>query len=131
MVKPRSRVLYFVLLVFTILLGLTVRGFSPWTPRLFNLYAGDVLWGAMVYLVFAFVFYKSSPKALIFVAIAFSLGVELSQLYHTPWLDAFRSSPIGGLLLGRGFLFSDLICYIIGCQLALGVDYLIIKKQAK
>jgi hypothetical protein len=44
----------------------------------------------------------------------FSLTVELSQLYHTPWIDKLRQIPVIVLLLGQGFLWSDLVCYGVG-----------------
>lgn len=51
---------------------------------------------------------------------AYGLGVvnELLQLYHAPWIEAIRQTRIGGLLLGFGFLWSDIICYAVGVMLA-------------
>lgn len=48
------------------------------------------------------------------LAYGLSVGVELSQLVHVHWLDAIRDHPIGALLLGRGFLWSDLVAYAAG-----------------
>ena len=36
----------------------------------------------------------------------FSLTVELSQLYHAPWIDELRQIRLAALLLGQGFLWS-------------------------
>lgn len=46
----------------------------------------------------------------------FSLGVldEVSQLYHGPIAVAIRSTYLGRLMFGVGFLWSDIICYAIG-----------------
>ena len=44
----------------------------------------------------------------------FSLTVELSQLYHAPWIDELRQIRLAALLLGQGFLWSDLMCYVVG-----------------
>jgi hypothetical protein len=41
-------------------------------------------------------------------------GVELSQLYHAPALDAFRATRVGHLLLGSGFDVRDLGAYALG-----------------
>ena len=43
-----------------------------------------------------------------------SIAVELSQLYHAPWIDSIRQTTLGGLILGFGFLWSDLACYAVG-----------------
>ena len=56
--------------------------------------------------------FRAPALAAIACAIAFS--VELLQLYHTPWLNAIRDTLPGRLVLGQGFLFSDLLCYTIG-----------------
>lgn len=44
----------------------------------------------------------------------FFYGIELSQLYHALWIDAIRNTTLGGLIIGFGFLWSDLVCYTIG-----------------
>lgn len=49
---------------------------------------------------------------------AFGVLDELSQLWHTPILDAIRSTTIGKLMLGVGFVWSDLVCYAAGTILA-------------
>jgi hypothetical protein len=40
--------------------------------------------------------------------------VEISQLYHAPWIDSIRQTALGGLVLGFGFLWTDLVCYSVG-----------------
>ena len=56
-----------------------------------------------------------------FASLAVSFLIELSQLWHPPFLEALRATTVGGLVLGYGFLWSDLICYTVGafvCALA-------------
>jgi Protein of unknown function (DUF2809) len=48
------------------------------------------------------------------MAIAFSFAVEFSQLYHASWIDAIRSTTMGGLVPGFDFVWTDLICYAVG-----------------
>ena len=45
-------------------------------------------------------------------------GVEVSQLYHTPTLDAVRATMLGHLVLGSGFDPRDLVAYAVGVGLA-------------
>ena len=46
----------------------------------------------------------------------------MSQLYHAPWIDAIRDTLPGALVLGYGFLWSDLACYAAGVALGAGVE---------
>ena len=57
------------------------------------------------------------------VALAVSYGVEVSQLYHAPWIDELRHTTLGALILGFGFLWSDLACYTAGVALGALVDH--------
>jgi Protein of unknown function (DUF2809) len=50
----------------------------------------------------------------IIVLLVLAFAVEVSQLYHAPWIDGIRSTTLGGLVLGFGFLWSDLVCYLVG-----------------
>ena len=43
---------------------------------------------------------------------------EVSQLWHTPIPDSIRSTTIGKLALGLGFMWSDIACYAVGTVLA-------------
>jgi hypothetical protein len=51
-----------------------------------------------------------------------ALIVELSRLLHTPWLDAFRISLAGRLLLGRFFSVWNIVAYWIAIGVAAIVD---------
>ncbi len=120
----RSRALYLLLAAATIVLGLATRWFRGVLPDAVGAYAGDVLWAAMVYLLIAAVWPRASMSRVAAGAAIFSLAIELSQLYHVPWIDAVRQTRIGGLVLGFGFLWSDLACYAAGIALAAALDRL-------
>lgn len=47
-------------------------------------------------------------------ALALCAGVEVSQLFHSPALDALRSTTAGQLVLGSGFDPRDLVAYTLG-----------------
>jgi hypothetical protein len=110
----RNRVAYFVGLVAVILLGLASRAYTPPLPAPVREYAGDALWALAAYLTVAILFPRLAVHRVAAAAGLFSLAVELSQLYQTPWLDDVRRTRLGGLALGRGFLWSDLACYAAG-----------------
>jgi hypothetical protein len=119
----RSRVLYLLLAAATIVLGLATRRFRGVLPEAIGAYAGDVLWASMVYLLIAAVWISAPPRRVAAGAAIVALAVELSQLYHAPWIDAVRQTRIGGLVLGFGFLWSDLACYAAGIALAAALDH--------
>ena len=52
-------------------------------------------------------------------------AVEFSQLLNFEWLKAVRSTFIGHMLLGQGFLWSDLLSYTIGVALMTLIAYII------
>jgi hypothetical protein len=54
------------------------------------------------------------------VAVAIALSVELSRLYHSPWLDEFRATVAGAILLGRIFSPWNMVAYAIGA-LTIGI----------
>ena len=124
MTRPpaRSRTVYAGLVLLTIAAGLASRRFPAVQPALIARYAGDTLWAAMVFWGLALIFSRARTIVLAIGAVGFAWGVELSQLYHAPWLDALRSTRLGALALGEGFVWSDLGCYVIGVALAAYCD---------
>jgi len=55
--------------------------------------------------------------------VGFRFFVEISQLYHTPWIDSIRQTTLGGLVLGFGFLWTDLIWYSVGIAIGAVTDW--------
>lgn len=127
-VLRRSRALYLLLALGTIALGLATRRFRGVLPDAIGTYAGDVLWAAMVYLLIAAAWPRAPIGRVAAGAAIFSLAIELSQLYHAPWIDAVRQTRMGGLVLGFGFLWSDLACYAAGTALGATLDYTIMRR---
>ncbi|OOG92702.1 hypothetical protein BTH41_04724 [Bacillus mycoides] len=79
-----------------------------------NDYLGDALWALMIFIGVGFLFHKMKTKKLAFLSLLFCYGIEISQLYHADWIDNIRATTLGGLVLGYGFLWSDLLAYTIG-----------------
>jgi hypothetical protein len=117
-----NRKSYFFLFVFTIFLGLSSRKFAIIFPEFINLYLGDALWALMVYWLVRFI--KPSLKIIntSFIALIFSYSIEVSQLYHANWIDVIRKTTLGGLILGFGFLWSDMLAYSIGILIGVLLD---------
>ena len=54
---------------------------------------------------------------------ALAILVETSQLYHATWIDSIRQTTLGGLVLGFGFLWTDLACYAVGIAIAAVIEW--------
>mgnify|MGYP004654458795 CR=1 FL=1 len=127
----RNRMIYLFLTLLIMCLGLASRKYINYLPSFLGKYAGDTLWATMVYLGLAFIFNKLTIKKITIISLLFSYGIEISQLYQCEWINKIRSTLIGALILGHGFLFSDLICYTIGIFLGIIIDKCIYKIMFK
>ena len=83
--------------------GLSLRwyGFPLGLPAFVVKYGGSLLWATMVFLLVGVLLPRLTESGLAAIAAAIAVAVEFSRLVHTPWLDAFRLSTAGALLLGR------------------------------
>jgi hypothetical protein len=108
------------LCVLIITCGLALRGLGLGLglPSFLVKYGGSLLWGAMVFFLVAIAARRLSRWAIALVAAAIAVGVELFRLVHAPWLDAFRLTLAGALLLGRIFSPWNLLAYGAGIALA-------------
>ena len=124
----RNRLLYAMFTIVVIILGLSSRKFAFALPDLLNEYLGDALWALMIFTGFGFLFPKIETKKLAFISLIFCYGIEISQLYHAEWIDSIRATTLGGLVLGYGFLWSDLVAYTIGVGVGMLGEFMLRKK---
>ncbi|MGR9175437.1 ribosomal maturation YjgA family protein [Rhizobium leguminosarum] len=112
-------------LFLVIVLGLVLRrfGYAAGLPFIVVKYGGSALWGAMVYLLVALFVARSRPAVIAVTALFIAISVELFRLYHTPWLDAFRLTTAGALLLGRVFSLWNMLAYAIGIAAGCAFDH--------
>jgi hypothetical protein len=104
------------------------RRFGTDLPTFVAQYAGDTLWALMVFLGISVAAPRARVSQRAGIALALAFAVEVSQLYHAPWINALRSTTLGGLVLGFGFLWTDLVCYAAGVSLGAAMDYLACAK---
>ncbi len=115
--RARNRLLYALLAVAVVAAGLFWRsGLIP-LPQWLSNNGGDALWALMVFVGFGFLLPRASTLVLAVLALSFAWGVEFSQLYHAPWLDAVRATIPGRLVLGTTFNWPDLPAYAVGVAL--------------
>jgi len=112
----------------TILIGLLVHlGGTALGPAARDV-AGDALWAAMIAWWIGALAPTARRSARGAAAYAVCVAVEVSQLYHTPLLDAVRATSVGHLVLGSGFDPRDLAAYAVGVAGALLLDVAIVAR---
>ena len=119
-----GRILRIAGMVAVIAVGLALRrfGYDLGLPFLVVKYGGSVLWGAMVHLALAALLNSTRAVPVIAFAVGIAASVEFSRLYHTPWLDEFRLTTAGALLLGRVFSLWNILAYVAGIVTAAFID---------
>jgi hypothetical protein len=120
--SPRSRVIYALVLLLVIAAGLGSRAFGHHLPVFVATYAGDTLYATMLFAGLGILAPRWSTARLGVTALLLSVAIEASQLYHAPWIDAIRRTTPGALVLGYGFLWSDLACYVGGVALGAVIE---------
>lgn len=118
-----NRLFYFIAIVITIILGVLSRKIDG-IPTFF----GDVLYAVMTYFGIRFILLNYSQKRVLLVALFFCFCIEFQQLYRANWILEIRRTSIGHYVLGQGFLWNDLICYILGVLIAYSIDWFWAKK---
>jgi predicted membrane protein len=78
----------------------------------------------MVILLVGVLLPRLSRAQLAAIAMVIAVVAEFSRLVHTPWLDAFRLTTAGALLLGRIFSLWNLAAYAIGIGVGVAIDRL-------
>jgi len=121
----RNRTIYFILTVTVILSGLASRKYKEFLPSFLAEYSGDTLWALMIFLISGFVFSYNSTLINAAIALLFCFAVEFSQLYQAEWINMIRQTKTGGLILGFGFLWSDLLCYAAGISAGVIIEILL------
>ena len=125
-----NRMKYAACLIVAIVLGLASREeITTQLPAFVQLYAGDTLWATAGYLILALLMPDRRPVQLAMLALAVGIAVELSQLYDADWINSIRSTRLGALMLGFGFLWSDLVCYSVGVSIGVMLDVTMNKKS--
>lgn len=120
--SERARWKLLVLSLATIGVGLATRRAPGIFPRFVVAYGGDVLWATLVYWLLTWARPAARGVELAVMTASIALAVEVSQLFTPPWLVALRANPFGALVLGQGFLWSDIACYAAGVALAWRLD---------
>jgi hypothetical protein len=109
-----------------IVCGLALRkfGLGLGLPSVLVKYGGSMLWGTMVFFLVAIAAPGRSRWRMARISALLAVCVELFRLVHTPWLDDFRLTTAGALLLGRVFSPWNRLAYGVGIMLGMIFDRL-------
>jgi hypothetical protein len=119
-----NRLNYFILILLVMILGIVSRKISN-----IPLFIGDVLYAVLIYFGFRFILIDLKKATSLLLGLLFCFSIEILQLVQIDWLIAIRKTTLGHYILGEGFLWSDLLCYIIGTLIAFLIDWKFIKTQ--
>ena len=111
--KQSARCIYALFALATMMLGLASREI-PNLPVFVRAYAGDALWALMIFFLVGVLLPQLSAARRAVLALGFAFCIEFSQLYQADWINALRRTRLGGLILGFGFLWTDLVSYVVG-----------------
>ncbi len=123
-ILKNNRLYYFLALFITLILGILSR-----KTTVVPLFIGDILYAVLIYFGFRFLIIKSKKSTSLLFSLLFCFGIEFLQLVQIDWLIAIRKTTLGHYILGQGFLWLDLLCYVIGTLLAFLIDWKFIKTQ--
>ena len=127
----RNRKKQVLLVIITMILGLGSRKLPEMFPGFIVHYLGDTLWSLMVFFMIGFIWPRKNSIHVGILSVVFSYFIELSQLYHAPWINSIRHTTLGGLILGYGFLWSDIICYTVGIIFGIVIEMLFSNRNSE
>ncbi|MEO8562440.1 MAG: DUF2809 domain-containing protein [bacterium] len=125
----RARATYLALTLGTIALGLAVHTSGAVLGAATRDVLGDALWAVMITWALGTLVPDARLPARGAVALAICYGVEVSQLVHSPVLDAMRATNAGRLMLGSGFDPRDLVAYSAGVLAAILAERLVRSRR--
>jgi hypothetical protein len=119
--KRRPLAVYITLMAVIIAMGLPARFLDRPLPYFYTQYFGDYLWAMLLFFLFSVIFNLTTKKG-IWVTLLFCYFIELTQLCQEPWLNELREYKIIALVIGYGFLWSDIVGYTLGVLTGAWID---------
>ena len=118
------RLYYFISILLILILVILSRKISG-----IPLFIGDILYAVLIYFGIRFLIMNSKKSTSFLLGLLFCFSIEILQLVQIDWLIAIRKTTLGHYILGEGFLWSDLLCYVVGTLVAFLIDWKFIKTQ--
>ncbi|MBS1815414.1 MAG: DUF2809 domain-containing protein [Acidobacteria bacterium] len=108
------------LMAVTGMAGVVLRFAHLGQPLFVRKYGGSAMWGLMIYWVVWAVMVRRPGQVARAAVVSGGIGtaVEFLKLVHAPWLEWFRGTLPGILLLGRYFAWADILAYWVAIGIA-------------
>lgn len=119
------------LLAVPVVVGLGLLSRTPGAAWGVPAAAGDALYAVLVYVLLRAARPTGRGPYAAVAAWLVCATIEVSQAWHPAWLDALRATRLGALVLGRGFLWSDLAAYALGVGVAAATEAAIRRLRGK
>ena len=103
-----NRLNYFITILLVLILGILSRKITG-----IPLFIGDVLYAVLIYFGFRFLIMDSKKSTSLLLSLLFCFDIEILQLVQIDWLLAIRKTTLGHYILGEGFLWLDLLKYLL------------------
>jgi Protein of unknown function (DUF2809) len=117
------RAIHLVLIAITIPLGLGSRIRGLPMPGMVRTYGGDVLSATCIFFGIRYVAHQRNLLRCCAIGFIICVLIELQQLYTGKWLVQLRDDTFLGILLGHGFLWSDIACYAVGTAIGATISF--------
>ena len=109
-------------------LGIVIIGLLSREIRVLPLFIGDMLYAVMIMMFLRALFLSLPLSKLVTASLCICYCIECSQLLSYDFLVQLRATLLGKLILGQGFLWSDIIAYTMGILL-LAIVFQILEKN--
>lgn len=119
---PQHRTAYAISAGVIVALGLLWRSHLLPVSPFMRKYGGDALWALLIFLLIRLIRPDRSVVRSAIAAFGIATAVEVSQLWHAPWIEAIRGVRLGSLILGRHFNWPDIPAYATGILLGAWLD---------
>ncbi len=123
--QKSKRAAYAVLIALTIPLGLATRSATLPMPGVVRDYGGDLLSATCIFFGVRFSLPRLTLMICTFIGYLACLLIELQQLITWTPLRKLRDETPADILLGHGFLWSDLVCYAVGVGIGAAVGWFV------
>jgi hypothetical protein len=109
--RSRPLAVSLALMFATAVMGLVLRFASLGLPPAIVKYGGSTMWALVIYWVASSLLPAWRLPAAALLAGLIATAVEFGKLHRSPWLDEFRLTLPGILLLGKYFSYRNILAY--------------------
>lgn len=125
----RNPRIYLLIMLLILVFGLPARLIQDQLPLWYTLYFGDYLWAMLLFFLFALMLRTVSTFKVAVITLLFTYLIEISQLFHPLWLEHLRSIKLFALVLGYGFLWSDIAAYTFGISTGALMERILLQNK--